>query len=224
MVQYYIQNCHSCRCAKALRNWYNSFLKPLTIVSRLWTDITFNFITNLPINNSYNTILIIVNRLTNERYYIPCSMDENGTTTETTSQLLLQNVWKLHGFLSSLTLDKGLQFISGVWKNLCKILDISANLSMFFHPETDRQSEIANQEMEKYLCIFVNYQQDNWVDKLPIAEFVVNNNVSSLTKLSPFFTSKCLHPCMIFDIINLSDTTIRKRINKKKAIDISETM
>ena len=37
---------------------------------------------------------------------------------------------------------------------------------MFFHPETDGQSQIANQEMEKHLRTFVNYQQDDWVDKL----------------------------------------------------------
>ena len=78
--------------------------------------------------------------------------------------------------------------------------------------------------MERHLRTFVNYQQDDWVDKLPMAEFAANNNDSSSTKLSPFFASRGLHPRMSFDVVDLSDTTTRKRINKKKAINISEAM
>ncbi len=78
--------------------------------------------------------------------------------------------------------------------------------------------------MEKYFCTFVNYQQDNWIDKLPMAEFVTNNNISSSTKLSPFFASRGLHSHMSFDVVDLSDTTTREWINKKKAIDISKAM
>ena len=57
-----------------------------------------------------------------------------------------------------------------------------------------------------------------------MAEFTANNNNFLLTRLSPFFASRGLHPCMNFDIINLSDTTTCEQINKKKAIDIFETM
>ncbi len=224
MVQYYIQNCHSCKCAKAPRDRYNGLLKPLPIPSHLWTDVTLDFVTSLPISNAYNIILIVVDCLIKEKYYIPYSMNENSTTTETTTKLLFQNVWKLHDLLSLLSSYRGPQFISGVWNNLCKILGISANLSTSFHLETDGQNEIANQKIKKHLHTFVNYQQDDLVDKLPMAEFAANNNISSSTKLSPFFTLRGLHPCMNFDVIDLFDTTTRERINKKKAIDISKIM
>ncbi len=114
MVQRSIQNCHTCRRAKAQRDQYNGFLKPLPIPSRLWTDVTLDFVTGLPISNGYNAILMVVDCLTKERHYILYTTDENGTTTEATAQLLLQNVWKLHGLPSSLTSDRGPQFISGV--------------------------------------------------------------------------------------------------------------
>ena len=199
-------------------------MKPLLIPSRPWTNVTLDFVTGLPISNGYNAILMVVDRLTKERHYIPCTIDENGTTTEATAQLLLQNVWKLHGLPLLLTSDRGPQFISGVWKNLCKILGISASLSTSFHPEINGQSEIANQEIERHLRTFVNYQQDDWSDKLLIAEFAANNNDSASTKLSPFFALRGLYPRMSFDIVDLSDTTTRKRINKKIAIDISKAM
>ena len=87
-VYYYIQNCHTCRRAKAYRDRYNGILKPLPIPIRPWTDITLDFVTGLPPSNSYNAVLIVINRLTKERYYIPCTTDKNGTTTEATAYLL----------------------------------------------------------------------------------------------------------------------------------------
>lgn len=50
--------------------------------------------------------------------------------------------------------------------------------------------------------------------------FATNNNNFIFIGLSPFFASKSLYLCMNFDIINLSDITTRKQINKKKDIDI----
>ena len=88
MVWHYIQNCHSCKRAKALKNWYNGLLKPLPISSHPWTDITLDFVTGLPISNSYNIILMVVDWLTKERHYILCITDKNGTTTKATAQLL----------------------------------------------------------------------------------------------------------------------------------------
>ena len=101
---------------------------------------------------------MVIDCLMKERYYIPCTTDENGTTTKATAQLLLQNVWKLYNLSLSLTLNRGPQFISEVGKIFYKILGISANLSMSFYLEIDGQSEIANQEMKRHLRIFVNYQ------------------------------------------------------------------
>ncbi len=80
---------------------------------------------------------MIVDPLTKKRHYISYTIDENGTPTKATTQLLFQNVWKLHGLSSSLTSNRDPQFISEVWKNLCKILGIFVNLSTSFHLETD---------------------------------------------------------------------------------------
>ena len=59
---------------------------------------------------------------------------------------------------------------------------------------------------------------------LSIAEFVANNNNFASIRLSPVFASRGLYPCMSFDVVDFSDTTTCERINKKKPIDISESM
>ena len=57
-----------------------------------------------------------------------------------------------------------------------------------------------------------------------MAKFVANNNNSASTRLSPFFASRGLNLRMSFDVVDLSDTTTRERINKKKTINISESI
>lgn len=78
--------------------------------------------------------------------------------------------------------------------------------------------------MKKHLRTFINHQQDDWSDTLFMAEFVANNNNFIFIKLSPFFASRDLYTQMSFDVIDFSDITMRKQINKKIAIDISKTM
>jgi len=62
-----------------------------------------------------------------------------------------------------------------------------------YHPEDDGQTECTNQTLEQYLCVYCNYQQDNWSELLPLIEFVYNNAPSATTSVSPFFTNKGYH-------------------------------
>ena len=62
-----------------------------------------------------------------------------------------------------------------------------------YHPEGDRQMEHVNQTLEQYLCVYCNYQQDNWYALLPLAEFAYNNALSETTGTSPFFANKGYH-------------------------------
>ncbi len=77
-------------------------------------------------------------------------------------------------------------FVSKFMKDLYDLLQIKANASTAYHPQTDGQTEQVNQEVEKYLRIFINHLQDNWVEWLSLAAFVHNNRVHSATGKSPF--------------------------------------
>ena len=67
-----------------------------------------------------------------------------------------------------------------------KKLDVQQSLSTAFHPQTDGETERVNQEVEQYLRVFCIYQQDNWADLLPFAEFAHNIHAHSATGRSPF--------------------------------------
>ncbi|KAI0999994.1 hypothetical protein K3495_g8203 [Podosphaera aphanis] len=48
--------------------------------------------------------------------------------------------------------------------------------------------------LECYLRAYCNYQQDDWVEWLPSAEFNANNAESETTKVTPFFANTAQHP------------------------------
>ena len=56
-----------------------------------------------------------------------------------------------------------------------------------------------NQELEQYLRIFTNYQQDDWNELLPAAEFSYNNHIHSSTQQVPFMMDTGRPPRMGFE-------------------------
>ena len=63
-----------------------------------------------------------------------------------------------------------------------------------YHPEADGQTEQTNQTLEQYIRVYCNYQQDNWSELLPLAEFAYNNAPSATTGVTTFFANKGYHP------------------------------
>jgi hypothetical protein len=69
---------------------------------------------------------------------------------------------------------------------LLKQLGIDMGLTTAYHPQANGQVEHKNQEVEAYLHLFIDKRQDNWVDLLPTAEFVINSRLNSATGHTPF--------------------------------------
>ena len=74
------------------------------------------------------------------------------------------------------------------------------NLSSSYHPQTDGQTEQVNQILEQYLRCSLSYQQDDWIDLLPLAEFTYNNTIHGSTGVTPFFGNNGFHPCFSISI------------------------
>jgi len=82
---------------------------------------------------------------------------------------------------------------------LYRLLGIQISSSIAWHPQTDGQTERVNQELNQFLCLFVNEQQDDWYDLLPIAEFQHNNHIHSTTQQPLFLLDMGRIPRMGFE-------------------------
>ena len=187
----YVSSCAECARAKSSRHKPYGMLKPLPIPDRPWTSISMDLIEQLPPSESFNSILVIVDRLTKMSLFIPTT---TNLTADELARLFVQHVFSKHGVPSDLVSDRGSEFTSNFWKSLGKLLNMKLNFSTAFHPQTDGQTERTNQTLEQYLRIYCNYRQDNWVSMLPLAEFAYNNSTHSSTQVSPFFANYGYHP------------------------------
>jgi hypothetical protein len=213
-VKQYIRNCHTCRRVKAARDKYHELLNSLSIFDKSWTNITLDFVTKLFDSREYNAVLMIIDRLSKMHHYISCTIDENGITIEKTIKLLIQHVWKLHELLITMISDRESQFISLVWDTICKMLRIKAKLFTAFHSQTNEQSEIFNQEMKRYLRVYVNHQQNDWIDWLSMTEYVSNVFISITTQVFSFLVNYGFESRMSFDHTSLKENTGRERVQK----------
>ena len=152
-----------------------------------------DFIEGLPLSEGFDSILVIVDRLTKMALFIPT---HKTLTTPQLTRPFIEHVFSKHGTPQDIVSDRGRHFISRFWATLCNALHIQSNLSTAYHPETDGQTERVNRILEQYLRIYTNYQQDDWCELLPLAEFAYNNTPHTATGVSPFFANKGFHPLL----------------------------
>jgi len=88
---------------------------PNSIPEKPWSHISADFITKLPLAQGYNSILVVVDRLTKMAHFIPTT---EKTTAEGLARLFRDNVWKLHSLPESIISDRGPQFAAGVMREL----------------------------------------------------------------------------------------------------------
>ncbi|MBW0479185.1 hypothetical protein O181_018900 [Austropuccinia psidii MF-1] len=158
-------------------------LKPLPITNGLWICLSMDFITQLPLSNSFDSILVIVDRFSKMAVFIPTMF---SITSLDLANLFIKNIFSKHRLPSSIFSDRGPCFVSSFWTNLFQKLKIPRDLSTAYHPETDRRTERVNQILKEYLQMYVSYHQDDWNTWLPLAEFAYNNSDHSSTKQTPF--------------------------------------
>ncbi len=220
IIQRYIWNCHAYQRSKVSRNSINELHHSLSISQKRWKDITINFITELSLLEDYNIICIIICHFIKEHHYVFCHWENDDISVEEMIWIMLWNVYRLHDLLSSIVLNKDFQFISTMWKSLCKRLRITASLFTVYHSEIDDQSKWVNQNVERELRIYCNYMQNDWVKWISMIEFSDNFNIFSITSMILFYFNKEFHSWMSFD----SDTTDYKTtcewLEARKANDI----
>ena len=175
-----------CQRSKAVRHAPYGLLQPNEVPDQPWRSIAMDFITDLPNSNGYDTILVVIDRLTKMSHFIPCRKDLDARQFAT---LFMQHVIHLHGISRDIITDRGSLFTSELWKETTKNLGIERRLSTAFHPQTDGQTERTNAILEQYLRSYINYQQDNWSDLIAIAEFAYNNGYQETIKTTPFYAN-----------------------------------
>jgi len=182
----YVEGCDLCQRIKNRTEEPAGKLKLSEVPQKMWSHLTVDFITKLPVVAGKDAILVVCDRLSKMTHFVATT---EGTSVEGLARLFRDNIWKLHGLPESVVSNRGPQFAAELTKELNRMLWIKTKLSTAFHPQTDGQTERMNQELEQYLWFFVEHRQKDWPEWLAAAEFAVNNKVHMATKVSPFMAN-----------------------------------
>jgi transposase InsO family protein len=124
-------------------------LQPLKILEWKWEEIRMDFIVGLPQTQAgYDSIWIIVDRLTKVAHFIPVKTTYSGAKL---AELYMSRIVCLHGVPKKVVSDRGSQFTSKFWEKLHESMDTKLNFGLAYHPQTDGQTERTNQILEDML-------------------------------------------------------------------------
>lgn len=182
-VRKFIRNCDVCGRTTVWRQAKAGFLRSLPIPERIGSELTIDFVTDLPPSKGCTNIMVITDRLSKDIFLF----GTNSMSAENCADIFIDRYYRYFGFPRYLTSDRGSDWTSHFWRTFCDITGIKQRLTTSYHPQSNA-SERANQEVYKFLRIFTNYSQDNWMGLLPMAQLALNGRPSSsIGGISPFF-------------------------------------
>jgi transposase InsO family protein len=195
-VERYVDNCLVCKRTNTRRDRPPGLLNPLPIPNRPWQHIAMDFRSFPTDKHGFDAAFVVVDRLSKRQVSIPC---HKTTTAQKMAQLFIENVYRWKGPPDTIVSDRGGQFISDFWNELCDIIGAKLKLSTSRHPQTDGQTEIVNQYIAQRLRPFVNYYQDDWSEKLPMIDFAAGILPHDSVGVSPFLVDNGYEPRVSFD-------------------------
>ena len=98
------------------------------------------------------------------------------------------NVWvSRFGCPANLHSDKGSNFMSNLFKNMCKELGINRTSTTDYHLQRNAMIERTNRTVDESLAKYVGEHHNVWSDFLPLLMMAYRSSIHSVTKYSPFY-------------------------------------
>lgn len=141
--------------------------------------------------------LVIQDDITRYLTVLPMENQEATTVAKTFVEGFICNF----GTPLEIVTDQGTNFMSQVFKNLCKLLKIKKINTSAYHPQANLV-ERANRELKTYLRQFIGGNQQIWDQLLPYFSFQYNTTVNSSTGYTPYelmFGRKARLPTSIYN-------------------------
>jgi len=135
-VQKFCKSCVTYMWSKPQRHRLYGSLQQLPILECPWNSISIDFIEKLPSSSSFDTILVIVDRLSKQAIFIPT---HDTITSAELAYLFVIHVFSKHGVLSHVTSDCSSEFISHFFCSLGTVLDMRLHFTSGYHLEANGQ-------------------------------------------------------------------------------------
>jgi transposase InsO family protein len=179
----FVRACPTCQRNKIDALQPAGLLQPLPVPSRVWADISMDFVEALPKVHGKSVVLTVVDRFSKYAHFIPLG---HPYTAHSVARAFFHDIVRLHGIPESIVSDRDPVFTSAIWRELFKLAGVKLKMSTAFHPQTDGQSEAVNKTIAMYLRCATGDRPRAWLDWLPWAELCYNTSFHTALKATPF--------------------------------------
>ena len=111
-VQKYVQECEICQRSKSSTLARRGLLQPLQIPKSIWKHVSIDFILGLPRSTGYDTILMVVDRLSKYSHFI---LLKHHYTGRSIAEIFVKDIVCLHGIPKPILGDRDPLFMSKFW-------------------------------------------------------------------------------------------------------------
>ncbi len=181
-VEQYVRSCTKCQQCKQFATRTPMSAKP--VPTKCLEEIIMDILGPLPNSSSGNKyVQVIQDRLS--RYIAFISM-KNQTAETVAPYFLVEWVCK-YGAPKKLITDRGTNFMSTVFAQLCKFLGTTHSPTCAYRPQGNAKNERSHQQLHAYIAMYTDEASaENWDLLLHYAVWVHNTTVHTALGKSPF--------------------------------------
>ena len=125
-IQKYVVECDTCQRNKSENVMTPRLLHPLHIPTQKWEEISLEFIEGLPLSEGNDKIFVVVGWLMKYTHFMGIKKTDSAKQIV---EVFCKNIYKLHGFPKIIVSDIDAKFTRNIWKEFCKQVGITLNMS-----------------------------------------------------------------------------------------------
>ena len=175
--------CHQCARFQRPRPHKQGNLQPM-LTGEPWERIGIDVTGPHPTSSSGNVyILTVIDHFSKWVEIMPMRNQEASTV----AKLLVDRVFSVHGCPLQILSDRGPNFESSLFQELCRLLAIDKIRTTSYKPSTNGNIERFHGTMHNMLAKLVAENQRDWDQKLPTVAFAYRTSVQESTGYTPYF-------------------------------------
>jgi len=195
-VERYVKSCQLCQKLKKPKQAPAGMLQPIppgNAFDKLGVDVLGPF----PKSHKGNKYVIVATD------YATRWVETQAVPTATAvdiADFLIQRIVCRHGCPKVILTDRGSCFTAKLVQELMKSLGINPVKTTAYHPQANGLTERQNATIAKMIAPYVNTNQRDWDEFLPLVTFSLNTSVQASTKFTAFFLVYGRHATFPLDI------------------------
>jgi transposase InsO family protein len=185
-----------------------AFLHPMEIATAPFEVIGMDFLGPIkPESTNGNKHVLVMTDAFSKWTEVVALPDQ---TVETTCRALMDKIILYHGPPKIIVTDRGTNFTSRLFNNLCKELRTKHKTTTAYHPQTNGMTKRFNKTVVEMIRKYIGDGYEQWEEVLGVEDISQAEHPSGNTRCHPGILLSKREPglCLIYDCVNLPDVSL----------------